>query len=249
MDKERYIFIVYMISLLLTLFIAALDIVIVVTLYETIGIKFNDFGNVSWLVTGYDLSNAIFMLSWGRVASLIGVKESLLISIIIFEVGSLISALSNSLGVLIGERVIAGFGGSGIESLVFVAGTSYVEEKYRGLTTSLLALSYVIAEGSGPFIGGLLTEKVSWRWCFYINLPIGAAAFVILLLCSDSFQLASRGRCQTFWRVVRKYNYGKLLKSTYWKQIGITIVCELDILGILLSSSGFTLLMLGLSFG
>ncbi|XKU27491.1 multidrug transporter [Saccharomyces cerevisiae] len=97
------------ISLLLTLFLAALDIVIVVTLYDTIGIKFHDFGNIGWLVTGYALSNAVFMLLWGRLAEILGTKECLMISVIVFEIGSLISALSNSMATLISGRVVLGW--------------------------------------------------------------------------------------------------------------------------------------------
>lgn len=149
------------ISLLLTLFLAALDIVIVVTLYDTIGIKFHDFGNIGWLVTGYALSNAVFMLLWGRLAEILGTKECLMISVIVFEIGSLISALSNSMATLISGRVVAGFGGSGIESLAFVVGTSIVRENHRGIMITALAISYVIAEGVGPFIGGAFNEHLS----------------------------------------------------------------------------------------
>ncbi|CAI7088651.1 BBT_collapsed_G0014060.mRNA.1.CDS.1 [Saccharomyces cerevisiae] len=109
-----------------------------------------------------------------------------MISVIVFEIGSLISALSNSMATLISGRVVAGFGGSGIESLAFVVGTSIVRENHRGIMITALAISYVIAEGVGPFIGGAFNEHLSWRWCFYINLPIGAFAFIILAFCNTS---------------------------------------------------------------
>lgn len=239
-----------LVSLALTLFLAALDIVICVTLYDTIGVKFNDFANVGWLVTGYSLANAIAMLLWGRLAAIFGLKSSLMYSIVIFEIGSLISALANSMNMLIVGRIIAGLGGSGIESLVFVIGTSIVVEKYRGIIITLLSVSYMIAEGVGPFLGGAFTENVSWRWCFYINLPIGALAFVILELAyNPNEQRSNVTRWKTALRNVWNWDYGKLLTTQYWKGLMRLLAFQLDILGVLLSSAGFTLLMLALSFG
>lgn len=147
-------FFLCLLCLCVTLFLAALDIVICVTLYDTVGIKFNDFANVGWLITGYSLANAIATLLWGRLAAMIGLKSSLMYSIVIFEAGSLISALSSSMNMLIAGRIISGLGGSGIESLVFVIGTSIVSPKYRGIIITVLSVSYVIAEGVGPFLGG-----------------------------------------------------------------------------------------------
>ncbi|CAI6535534.1 CLL_HP2_G0033980.mRNA.1.CDS.1 [Saccharomyces cerevisiae] len=237
------------ISLLLTLFLAALDIVIVVTLYDTIGIKFHDFGNIGWLVTGYALSNAVFMLLWGRLAEILGTKECLMISVIVFEIGSLISALSNSMATLISGRVVAGFGGSGIESLAFVVGTSIVRENHRGIMITALAISYVIAEGVGPFIGGAFNEHLSWRWCFYINLPIGAFAFIILAFCNTSGEPHQKMWLPSKIKKIMNYDYGELLKASFWKNTFEVLVFKLDMVGIILSSAGFTLLMLGLSFG
>nr|CAI6845167.1 BFH_HP1_G0057670.mRNA.1.CDS.1 [Saccharomyces cerevisiae] len=237
------------ISLLLTLFLAALDIVIVVTLYDTIGIKFHDFGNIGWLVTGYALSNAVFMLLWDRLAEILGTKECLMISVIVFEIGSLISALSNSMATLISGRVVAGFGGSGIESLAFVVGTSIVRENHRGIMITALAISYVIAEGVGPFIGGAFNEHLSWRWCFYINLPIGAFAFIILAFCNTSGEPHQKMWLPSKIKKIMNYDYGELLKASFWKTTFEVLVFKLDMVGIILSSAGFTLLMLGLSFG
>lgn len=237
-------------SLALTLFLAALDIVICVTLYDTIGVKFNNFANVGWLVGGYSLASAIAMLLWGRLASMFGLKASLMYAIVIFELGSLISALSNSMNMLIVGRIIAGLGGSGIESLVFVIGTAIVMEKYRGLIATLLSISYMIAEGVGPFIGGAFTERVSWRWCFYINLPIGALAFFILEMAyNPNDQRSSITRWKAMLENVWNWHYAELFTAHYWKSFLRLLVFELDIFGVLISATGFTLLMLALSLG
>ncbi|QLL31837.1 hypothetical protein HG536_0B07050 [Torulaspora globosa] len=237
-------------SLALILLLAALDIVICVTQYDTIGVKFNDFADVGWLVGGYSLASAIAMLLWGRLAAMFGLKVSLMYSIVIFEIGSLISALSNSMNMLIVGRIIAGLGGSGIESLVLVIGTAIVVEKYRGIIATLLSVSYMIAEGVGPFIGGAFAERVSWRWCFYINLPIGALAFVLLELAyNPNDQRSSITRWKAALKYVWSWHYSELFTAHYWKSMAKLLVFELDILGVLLSAAGFMLLMLALSFG
>ncbi|SJM87691.1 probable protein SGE1 [Zygosaccharomyces bailii] len=243
-------FFLCLLCLCVTLFLAALDIVICVTLYDTVGIKFNDFANVGWLITGYSLANAIATLLWGRLAAMIGLKSSLMYSIVIFEAGSLISALSSSMNMLIAGRIISGLGGSGIESLVFVIGTSIVSPKYRGIIITVLSVSYVIAEGVGPFLGGVFTETISWRWCFYINLPIGMLAFLILTFTHNSDeQISGFVKCRAVLNNIWNWNYSKLLTGDHWESVCKMLFFQLDIFGVLLSSTGFTLLMLALSFG
>ncbi|CAI4544432.1 ATM_1a_G0025760.mRNA.1.CDS.1 [Saccharomyces cerevisiae] len=112
-----------------------------------------------------------------------------------------------------------------------------------------LAISYVIAEGVGPFIGGAFNEHLSWRWCFYINLPIGAFAFIILAFCNTSGEPHQKMWLPSKIKKIMNYDYGELLKASFWKNTFEVLVFKLDMVGIILSSAGFTLLMLGLSFG
>ncbi|CUS21687.1 LAQU0S03e08372g1_1 [Lachancea quebecensis] len=236
-------------SLALTLFLAALDVVIVITLYETIGEKFRDYARIGWLVTGYALPNALFTLLWGRIASILGLKTSLTFSIIIFEIGSLIVAVSNSLGMIIGGRVVAGCGGSGIQSLVFVVGTSLVEERNRGMVITVLGLAFAVAFAVGPVIGGAFTENVSWRWCFYINLPIGGLALTMLTFSYNTTGKTVQETIAHNCQEVQSYRYGQWATTSFWHQASTFMIFDLDFIGFALSSTGFVLFMLGLTFG
>ncbi|CAR22222.1 KLTH0C10142p [Lachancea thermotolerans CBS 6340] len=236
-------------SLALTLFLAALDIVIVITLYETIGEKFKDYARIGWLVTGYALPNALFTLLWGRLASILGLKTSLTFSIVIFEIGSLIVAVSNSMGMIIGGRVVAGCGGSGIQSLVFVVGTSLVEERNRGMVITVLGLAFAVAFAVGPVIGGAFTENVSWRWCFYINLPIGGVALTMLTFSYNTTEKSVQETLTYNCRQLQTYRYGQWVTASFWRRAYNFLMFDLDFIGFALSSTGFVLFMLGLTFG
>ncbi|SCW01536.1 LAFE_0E01838g1_1 [Lachancea fermentati] len=238
-----------MASLALTLFLAALDIIIVVTLYDTIGRKFNDYADIGWLVTGYSLSSALFTLLWGRLSSLFGLKSNLVASIIIFEIGSLIVALSDSMGMLIGGRVIAGIGGSGIQSLVFVVATSLVEARNRGVVTSVMSLAFMVSNAIGPVIGGAFTEHSTWRWCFYINLPIGGFALFMLALNYNPTGKPVWHQLRSHLHTVLNFNYRWLATAEFWATAFNFFFYKLDFVGFALSSSGFVLLLLGITFG
>ncbi|SCU92295.1 LANO_0E00276g1_1 [Lachancea nothofagi CBS 11611] len=246
---RRAILIFCIASLCMALFLGALDIVICITLYDTIGEKFKDYSNVGWIMTGYNLPNALFMLLWGRLASILGLKSSLVISIVIFELGSLLAAVANSMGMLIGARVIAGFAGSGIESLVFAVGTSMVGEKHRARVITILGIAYMIAEGVGPFIGGAFAEHVSWRWCFYVNLPIGGLALAVLSFGYNPAGNSPQSAIHIFWRKVRHYQYRRILHREFWFEVFVLFFFKLDIVGLIFSSTGFALIMLALTFG
>lgn len=168
------------ISCVVTLFIAALDQTIVSTILTTVGDDFNSFEKVGWLTSGFMLPMACLIPSYGKISIAFGRKATLIAGIIVFEIGSLISALSNSMSLLIGGRVIQGIGGGAIQSMVMVILTESVPISRRSLVFASVSVVWSTSSVLGPIIGGAL-EKITWRWCFYINLPIGGVSLLVLI--------------------------------------------------------------------
>lgn len=169
-------------SLLLCLFLVALDQTIVVTLLTDVGNKFNAFDKVAWLSSGFLLSMAVFAATWGKLSILFGRKYSMIVAVILFEAGSLMCALADDMNVLIGGRVLAGVGGGGVQALVIILLTEVVPMNRRPLVTGLMGAVFGVSSVLGPLIGGSFTSHVSWRWCFYINLPIGGVALLFFAI-------------------------------------------------------------------
>ncbi|KAK6460668.1 multidrug-resistance transporte [Scheffersomyces coipomensis] len=162
----------------LCMFLAALDQTIVATVLTTVGNKFNAFDKVGWLSTGFLLSSAVLIQPFGKLSIIFGRKYTMLVAIVIFEAGSLMCALSNNMDVLIGGRVLAGVGAAGIQSLTFVIISEVVPIEKRPMGMALISCVFAVASVLGPLIGGAFTTHVTWRWAFYINLPVGAVALL-----------------------------------------------------------------------
>lgn len=128
------------------------------------------------------MTNGGFQSSWGKAYKYFPLKITYLLSIFVFELGSLICGVAPSSTALIVGRANAGLGAAGIGSGAYTIIAFVAEPKKRLMFTGIIGVSYGIASVVGPLIGGVFSDKVSWRWCFYINLPIGAASVLIILL-------------------------------------------------------------------
>ncbi|KAH3901485.1 basic amino acid transporter SCDLUD_002981 [Saccharomycodes ludwigii] len=233
-------------SLCLILFLAALDIIIVSTCIEQVSRQFNDYSKSGWMVTGYSLPSSVFSLLWGRISAKVGTKISLSVSIFIFELGSLIAAVATSMNMLIGGRIIAGVGGSGIQTLCFIVISQIVPEFKRGFIISIMSITFAIASIAGPFIGGAFTTHVTWRWCFYVNLPIGGLAFVLFYF-SFKFNSFDLQTCKNLPATVGNFFKSMGTRHFYYRVYYETMV-TFDIPSFILSTAGFTLFLLGLTF-
>ncbi|CAK7224358.1 hypothetical protein SEUCBS140593_005547 [Sporothrix eucalyptigena] len=166
---------------LVAVFLIALDQTIVGTAIPKITDEFHGLKDVSWYAAAYFMTFGAAQASAGKIYKYYSLKWSFLASMLIFEVGSLVCAVAPSSTALVVGRALAGLGGAGLS----VGGTSIVSltvpmEK-RPMMMGLVGAVYCVAAVLGPLVGGAFTSHVSWRWCFYINLPLGGVAALAVL--------------------------------------------------------------------
>ncbi|ODV78401.1 MFS general substrate transporter [Suhomyces tanzawaensis NRRL Y-17324] len=168
-------------SVFLCMFLVALDQTIVTTIVSTVGNKFHAFEKVGWLASGFLLTMAVFIQPFAKLSIILGRKHTMILGIVLFEAGSLLCALAPTMNVLIGGRVLAGIGASGIQGMTFVIVSEILPIHKRPVGMAVLSATFAVASVLGPVIGGAFTTHVSWRWAFYINLPIGGVAMVFFI--------------------------------------------------------------------
>ncbi|KUI60247.1 hypothetical protein VP1G_07462 [Cytospora mali] len=151
------------------LFLAALDITIVTTALPTIVADFNSSAGYTWIGSAYLLTNAAFTPTWGKLSDIWGRKPILLLVAFVFFVGSTLAATSVNISMLIVARCIQGLGGGGLVVLVNICVSELVSPRKRGQYLGYLAIVWALASALGPILGGTFTQRVTWRWCFYIN--------------------------------------------------------------------------------
>ena len=152
-------------------FMVALDNFIIATAIPQITSDFNSLADIGWYGSGYLLTLTAFQMSFGKIYTYWSMKWTFLTALVIFEVGSVVCATApNSIALIVG-RAVAGIGGSGLFSGVMTIIAYSVPLRKRALYLGGLTSMFGVSSVVGPLLGGVFTDRLSWRWCFWINLP------------------------------------------------------------------------------
>ncbi len=189
---QRQLFWLVFPPIMLPIFLAVIDSTIVTTALPAMAASFSAVQRISWVVIGYLVSNTIAAPVYGRLADMFGRRRLMQMAIGLFCAASVLCALSTSLPMLVMSRVVQGLGGGGLMTLSQALIGERVPRRERGHFQGYLAAVIVIASTVGPAAGGLLTEAFGWRSVFWVNLPVGFVAMVLVRRLPRASQRGSR---------------------------------------------------------
>lgn len=167
-------------GLMLAMLLAALDQTIVATALPTIVSDLGGAAHLSWVVTAYMLASTATTVLWGKLGDLFGRKILFIACIVIFLAGSILAGTSQTMGQLIAWRAVQGAGGGGLMVLSQAIIGDVVPPRERGRYQGLFGAVFGVSSVAGPLLGGSFVDNLDWRWVFYINIPVGALALVVV---------------------------------------------------------------------
>ncbi|MGI8794683.1 MAG: MDR family MFS transporter [Acidimicrobiales bacterium] len=167
-------------GLLTGLFLAAMDQTIVATALPTIVGELGDLSQLSWVVTGYLITSTASTPLYGKLGDLYGRRIVFQVAIGVFVVGSLLCGAATSMPQLIGARALQGIGGGGLMAMAFTIVGDILAPRQRGRYMGYFSAVFALAGVAGPVLGGFFVDQLSWRWIFWINLPLGVIAMAVV---------------------------------------------------------------------
>ncbi len=189
-------------ALLLVLFVAALDQTIVSTALPTIVGDLGGLQHLSWVVTAYLLASTVVGPLYGKLGDLYGRKHVLQFALVLFLLGSALCGVAQTMPQLIAFRAIQGLGGGGLLVVAMAVVGDLVAPRDRGRYQGLFGGVFGVAVVAGPLLGGFFVDNLSWRWIFYINLPLGAVALAVISTAFHSQQVTTRHRIDWLGTIV-----------------------------------------------
>src|SRR5471032_1227688 len=165
---------------MLVILLAALDQTIVSTALPTIVGDLGGLQHLSWVVTAYLLASTASTPLYGKISDLYGRKPVFRFAIIVFLIGSALAGISTQMWQLIGARGVQGLGAGGLMALTFAIIGDIIPPRERGRYQGYFGGVWGLASVAGPLLGGFFTEHLSWRWIFYINVPLGIVALIVV---------------------------------------------------------------------
>src|SRR5689334_16752612 len=181
-EFPRRLVIASMTGIIITMFMAALDATIVGTAMPRIVAELNGFELYAAVTTVYLLATTVTVPIVGKLSDIYGRKPFLLAGITIFVVSSMLCGAASSMGMLVFFRALQGIGGGFSQAMAFTTIADLFPPSRRGRVSGMLGAIFGLASVTGPAVGGFLTDGPGWRWCFFVNAPIGALAFIILMV-------------------------------------------------------------------
>ncbi|MFL6108654.1 MAG: MDR family MFS transporter [Marmoricola sp.] len=167
-------------GLVVAMLLAQLDNMIVAPALPTIVGDLGGLNHLSWVVTGYILASAVATPLWGKLGDLFGHKYTFMTAIVLFLIGSALCGLSQNMTQLVLFRAFQGLGAGGLLVGIMSVVGMLVPPRERGKYIGVMMAVMPVAMIGGPLVGGFITDHVSWRWNFYVNLPLGALALVVI---------------------------------------------------------------------
>ena len=225
-------------ALMLGMFLAALDQTIVATALPTIVGELGGLDHLSWVVTAYLLAATVSTPIYGKLGDMLGRKPVFLAAILIFLAGSMLAGLSQSMDQLIGFRALQGIGAGGLMVGAQAIIADIVPPRERGRYMGLIGSVFAVASVAGPLLGGFLVDTLSWRWVFYVNMPIGAFAVLIVLTRLHLHAPGIRHRIDVLGAALLSGGVASLILVTTWGgnqyAWGSTTIVGLGVVGVLL---------------